>query len=162
MWKVLCLSRIECLILRILTSGLPRCESKTIAVQLSEIASDLGSRTYDFSRSKIHQSSDEKRHLLNSKRKIDLCGAWILAELLGEYHRFLYLHTKLQLNAFNEKIRFDVKELISMQIQGWMQQKANQRSIVSRLIKLSETWPEKLNRKIQAGWNTIMKARIEN
>ena len=31
----------------ILTSGLPRCESKRIAVQLSEIASDLGSRTND-------------------------------------------------------------------------------------------------------------------
>ena len=85
-----------------------------------------------------------------------------MAELLGEYHRFLYLHTKLQLNAFNEKIRFDVRELISMQIQGRMRQKAKGRNIVSRLIKLSKTRPETSIRKIRAGWNTTMKARNEN
>ena len=60
-----------------------------------------------------------------------------MAEPLGEYHRFLYLHTKLQLNAFNEKIRFDVRELISMKTQGRMYQKAKRRNTVSRLIKLS-------------------------
>ena len=79
-------------------------------------------------KAKYRRFSDEDRYLLNSNRKIDLNGAWTLAELFGEYHRFLYLHTKLQLNAFNEKIRLDVRELISMQIQGWMHQKAKQRN----------------------------------
>ena len=80
----------------ILTSGLPRRKSKIIAIQLSQFASDRGLKTEKKVEAKYRRSSHYDRDLFNANRKMDSCGDKISAKLLGEYHSFLYLHTKLQ------------------------------------------------------------------
>ena len=143
----------------ILTSELPRCEPKTIAVEFLWIAADFGFKTRIKLGAKCCRSSDDDKNLSYSNRKIDSCEARICAELLGEYIRFPYLYTKLQLHAFFEKSWFDISKLFSMKIQHRRHQNAGPWKIRSRLLK---TQLETSIWKNLTGRNTITKVRIEN